>query len=448
MFVQVKTSQMKKVVSWLFVCVFLFSCSDDEYQQENELPKQVEWVKTYGGLKNDQANSIINTQDGGYAILGFTQSNDGDVVDKSNESFDYWLMKFNANDDLEWNKTYGGSLDDKGNKIIQTQDGGFLITGESRSNDQDVSVNNGSYDFWTVKLSSFGVIEWEKSLGYLGTDQANSVIQTSDNGYLVTGVLDVSASEGEGNSRLNRHAGGDYWVTKISQNGTTLWTKYFGGTLSETPNDLIETLDNGFLLIGTSDSEDVDIQNNIGTYDFWVVKIDAFGTLVWEKSFGGSEIDEAYSITNTNDGNYVIVGNTRSNDNDVAINKGDADLWLIKITPEGNLIWEKTFGGLSFEVGRSVVKTQDNGFLISGSSRSVQGDLTSNNGQNDAWVLKLNENGSLVWQKTIGGSQIDFALDAIELNNKKIIVVGYSGSSDFDITENKGFKDLLIIKIK
>jgi hypothetical protein len=117
---------MKKVVSWLFVCVFLFSCSDDEYQQENELPKQVEWVKTYGGLKNDQANSIINTQDGGYAILGFTQSNDGDVVDKSNESFDYLLMKFNANDDLEWNKTYGGSLDDKGNKIIQTQDGGFF----------------------------------------------------------------------------------------------------------------------------------------------------------------------------------------------------------------------------------------------------------------------------------------------------------------------------------
>ena len=435
---------MKKIIQLFVISIVFFSCSDDEVVHVDS----IEWVKTLGGSKNDQANSIVNTQDGGYAILGFTQSNDGDIIDKPNESFDYWVMKYSANDTLEWSKTYGGSLDDRGNQLIQTQDGGFLVVGESKSSDEDATLNAGSYDFWIVKLNSSGTIVWEKSLGYVGQDKANAVIQTSDNGYLITGVLDVTASGGAGNSKAAFHAGGDYWAIKLSENGATQWTKYFGGGLSETPYDLIETTDNGFLLVGTSDSADVDITNNIGTYDFWVVKIDALGTLVWEKSYGGSEIDEAFSITNTDDGNYAIVGNTRSNDNNIAVNNGDSDLWMIKITPEGTLIWEKTIGGLSFDVGRSIVKTQDNGFLIAGSSRSVNGSLTANNGQNDAWAVKVDTNGILEWQKTIGGSQVDFGLGAIELNDRKTILVGHSSSSDFDILENKGFTDLLIVKIK
>jgi hypothetical protein len=440
---------MKNILFYLVFFFILISCSEDgsELISSNDA-KQIVWVKTIGGSKNDQANSVVNTNDGGYAILGFTQSNDGDVTDKSNNSFDYWLIKYDINNQLEWSKTYGGSLDDRGNSLIQTQDGGFLITGESNSNDEDASSNSGLYDFWVIKINYSGIIEWEKSIGFSGSDKANSVIQTADNGFLVTGVLDVTASNGEGNTKLNRHAGGDYWAIRLSQDGKVLWSKYFGGSLSDTPYDAIETADKGFLLVGTSDSSNVDINNNLGSYDYWVVKIDAFGIKEWEKSFGGSEIDEAYGIVSTLDGNYVIVGNTRSNDKNVTNNNGDADLWLIKITPEGNLLWQKNFGGLSFEIGRSVFKTQDNGFLISGSSRSIQGDLTSNNGQNDAWVFKLDSNANLEWQKSIGGSLIDFALDAVELTNKDVIVVGYSSSSDVDVLENKGFKDLLIAKIK
>ncbi len=446
-FVKVQFNQMKKLIQLFLLSIVFFSCSDDETVRQVPVDS-IEWVKTLGGSKNDQANSVINTQDGGYAILGFTQSNDGDITDKPNESFDYWVMKFSSSDELEWSKTYGGSLDDRGNKIIQTQDGGFIVVGESKSNDQDATLNAGAQDFWIVKLNSSGTIVWEKSLGYVGQDKANAVIQTSDNGYLITGVLDVTASGGAGNSKAVLHAGGDYWAIKLSENGTTQWTKYFGGGLSEIPYDLIETQDNGFLLVGTSDSTDVDISNNVGGYDFWIVKIDALGSLVWEKSYGGSEIDEAFSITNTNDGNYAIVGSTRSSDVNISINNGDADLWLIKITPDGTLIWEKSIGGLSFDVGRSIVKTQDNGFLIAGSSRSVNGSLTANNGQNDAWAVKVDANGGLEWQKTIGGSQVDFGLGAIELIDKKVILVGHSSSSDFDILENKGFTDLLIVKIK
>ena len=144
----------------------------------------------------------------------------------------------------------------------------------------------------------------------------------------------------------------------------------------------------------------------------------------------------------------MVVGDTRSDEFDVSKNNGAADLWMIKITPEGTLLWEKTLGGTNFDVGRSVLKTQDDGFLISGSSRSNDGNLTSNRGQNDAWVLKIDSSGDIDWQQTIGGSEIDFFYDAVELNNQTIVAVGESSSSDENILGNKGFTDLLILKLK
>ncbi|MFB1040946.1 MAG: hypothetical protein QMC35_10855, partial [Polaribacter sp.] len=166
-----------------------------------------------------------------------------------------------------------------------------------------------------------------------------------------------------------------------------------------------------------------------------------------EKTFGGSEIDEASAIIAANDGNFIIVGNTRSTDKDVSKNNGAADIWILKVSTEGNLIWEKTIGGSSFDVARAIYKTQDNGFLIAGSSRSLDNGF-QNKGQNDALILKIDENGNLLWQKTAGGSEIDFLYDVVELNNKSIIAVGESSSSDQDIPENKGFTDALIIQIK
>ncbi len=440
-------------ILYLLTVVFFFTnCSNNEDEQITPIIFQPELnlVKTYGGSKNESAQSITKTSDGGYAILGYTQSMDGDITDKQNESFDYWLLKFDQNSTLQWQKTYGGSDDDRGSDIIQTTNGGFAILGYSKSSDDDVTENNGFNDFWISKLDVSGNISWEKSFGFSGADNGISIIQTNDNGYLLTGVLDVSASGGLGNSKTasRKHAGGDYWAIKLNELGETQWTKFFGGTFTDTPYDVIQTEDNGYIIVGSSDSNDVDIKNNKGSYDFWIIKISDSGNLVWEKSFGGSEADEARAITKSTDGNYIIVGDTRSNDFDVSKNNGAADLWIIKISPLGAIIWEKTIGGTSFDVARSISKTQDNGFLISGSSRSSNGDVSNNNGQNDAWILKIDADANLEWQKTIGGSDIDFAYDAVELNNKTIITVGETNSFDIDIIENKGFTDLLIFKIK
>lgn len=434
----------------LSVLVFqlLLSCSNDNDSNSNS-DGEVTFVKTLGGSKNDSAQSVIATMDGGYAILGFTQSMDGDITDKQNESFDYWVLKFNAADELEWQKTYGGSEDERGRDIIQTLDGGYAIIGFSFSNDGDVTDNSGLQDYWLAKLDANGNITWQKSFGYQGADSGISVIQTNDQGYLISGILDVTASGGLGNSSRseNRHAGGDYWVLKLNSTGDIEWSKYFGGNATDTPEGIVQTDDNGFIIAGGSDSEDTDISNNNGSYDFWVVRISASGNLVWEKSFGGDQIDEARAIVKSGDGNYIIAGDTRSNDNDISNNNGAADLWLIKISPNGDLLWEKTIGGTSFDVARAIVKSQNNGFLLAGSSRSDDIDVSENNGQNDAWVLKVDANGNLQWETTIGGSDIDFAYSLTELNDNSIIAVGDSTSSDGDIPQNKGFTDLLIVKI-
>lgn len=433
----------------LLLFQWLLNCSNTNDSEPNS-QIDISSVNTFGGSKNDSAQSVVATSDGGYVVLGFTQSMDGDITDKQNESFDYWVLKFSTEDELEWQKTYGGSADERGSDIIQTDDGGYAIIGFSFSSDGDVSENSGLQDFWLVKLDANGTITWQKSFGYQGADSGISVIQTNDQGYLISGVLDVTASGGLGNlsRNENRHAGGDYWVIKLTSIGDLEWSRYFGGNFTDTPYGVVQTEDNGYIIAGSSDSDDTDISSHIGSYDFWIVRISAAGDLVWEQSYGGEQIDEARAIVQSGDGNYIIAGDTRSNNTDVSHNNGAADLWLIKISPNGNLLWEKTIGGSSFDVARALVRTQDNGFLLAGSSRSDDIDVSENKGQNDAWALKVDANGNLLWETTIGGSNIDFGYGIAELNDQSIILVGDSTSSDGDIIENKGFTDALIVKIQ
>ena len=444
--------KMKKY-SLILVYLFLCNCSKTDVAliQEEEIINtgSLDFAKTFGGSKNEVFYSIDKTIDGGYVIAGYTQSVDGDIITKTAASFDFWIQKFSIDNTLEWQKTFGGSEDDSAASIIQTKDGGFAVLGYSKSSDTDVSVNAGDKDFWFLKLSNSGNLLWEKTFGFSGADYGTTLLEAKDGGFLITGVLDVSGSNGEGNSksRATKHAGGDYWVIKTDGYGNLQWRKFFGGSLSELPLGVVETRNNNFIIVGSSDSDDFNIENNKGSYDFWMIKIASTGALLLEKSFGGSAIDEARAIAATNDGNFIVVGDTRSSDVDVSLNNGAADIWILKISAEGDLLWEKTIGGSSFDVARAIYKTQDNGFLIAGSSRSLDNGF-ENKGQNDALILKIDENGNLLWLKTAGGSEIDFLYDVVELNNKLIIAVGESSSSDQDIPENKGFTDALVIQIK
>ena len=442
---------MKKLLLFFTILTGL-SCSSPDNDINSIIPVSkgtLELSDTYGGSKNDVAKSVIATSDGGFAVLGFTQSTDGDVSGKYSENYDFWVLKFNSEAQLEWNKTYGGSGDDRGSHLIQTSDGGYALIGYSDSSDGDVSVNNGNRDFWVVKIDASGAIHWEKSFGYAGIDEGVSILETSDNHFILSGVLDVSASGGDGNfgRYSTMHAGGDYWSIKINSTGDLVWSRFYGGSFTDAPTGILEDTNNNLITVGGSDSNDVDISNNKGTYDFWVVKSNSSGNIIWEKSYGGSEIDEARDVVSSENGNQIIVGDTRSEEQDVSVNNGAADLWILKITENGDVLWEKSLGGSNFDVARSINSTFDNGFIIAGSSRSSDGNVNENKGQNDAWIIKISNAGELLWEKTVGGTEIDFAYDAVQLTNGTIIAVGETSSFDGDILVNKGFTDLLIIKI-
>ena len=208
---------MKKIC-YLATLFLLFQCSDPEIREGSFLgtiPKEI-FAQTFGGSKNDVYQSVVPTLDGGYVILGYTQSIDGDVItSKTNVQYDYWLLKYDKTDSLEWQKTLGGTKDDKAYKVITTNDNGFAIVGYSKSNDGDVNTNAGFEDVWIVKLNSSGNILWKKNTGFSGSDKGNSIVQTADGGFFIGGLLDVTASGGLGNSKT-LHAGGDYWGIKLS----------------------------------------------------------------------------------------------------------------------------------------------------------------------------------------------------------------------------------------
>lgn len=271
---KVKNSIIKKKLFLLAWAITTLSCTKNIIEPIVNPIEEVVFVNTLGGSKNEGARSVIRTNDGGYAILGFTQSVDGDIIDKQNEQKDLWLIKFDKNDQLQWKKTYGGSKDDHGEKIIQTSDGGFALIGYNKSNDHDATSNAGFQDIWILKLDVSGGILWQKSIGFAGADQGYSILQTTDGGYFISGILDVTSSGGLGNknSMNKRHAGGDYWGIKLNSNGKIEWRNYYGGTNTDTCYDAVET-DDGFILVGASDSDDVDIKNNKGSYDIWIVKI-------------------------------------------------------------------------------------------------------------------------------------------------------------------------------
>jgi hypothetical protein len=409
------------------------------------------WAKQFGGSGDDTFQEIIATEDGGYALLGYSNSTDGDLEGKDTAVNDYWLLKIDAQGETEWVKTYGGSKDDRGQSLVQTKDGGYALVGYAMSDDGDGSNNEGFHDNWILKLDASGAIAWQYSFGFSGHDHAYDLLETADGGFLFVGFLDVTAANGQGNfgkkdtSGLVRHGVGEFWATKLDKFGNLQWRRYFGGTNNDRAHSVVQADDGGFVMAGFSESDDFDISETKGSYDFWVVKISATGQMVWEKSFGGSGIEIAQDIAKTPDGAYVVTGHTFSTDSDVSKNRGESDLWLIKVSDQGELLWEKTLGGSGFDAGASVFVNKQGEFILAGNSKSTDGDLTENQGENDLWLLKTNATGKVLWQKSFGGNALDFGFDAIQDTTGKLILVGEVQTSFLGNTHYGGKDGVMIL---
>ncbi len=353
----------------------------------------IQWQKTLGGSAEDYAFSIQQTADGGYIVAGMTNSTDGDVTE-NHGSYDCWIVKLNATGTIQWQKTFGGSFEDAALSIQQTTDGGYIVASYTGSTDGDVSGNHGDYDYWIVKLNATGTIQWEKTLGGTAADFAFSIQQTTDGGYIVGGYT----GSGDGDVTEN-HGSYDYWIVKLNATGTIQWQKTLGGTYFDEAQSIQQTADGGYIVAGNTDSADGDVSGYHGSYDYWVVKLNATGAVQWQKALGGFNDDKATSIQQTKDGGYIVAGWTYSTDGDVIRNNSDYDYvgndyWIVKLNATGTITWQKALGGFNDDVATSIQQTKDGGYVVAGWTYLIDGYVAENQRSYDYLIVKL-EAGSL-----------------------------------------------------
>ncbi|MCC7436868.1 MAG: T9SS C-terminal target domain-containing protein [Armatimonadetes bacterium] len=396
-------------------------------------PPAIEWQTSLGGSGHDAANSIQQTSDGGYIVAGSSFSSNGDVTENHgvSDSADVWIVKLTSKGAIQWQQSLGGSDYDGANSIQQTSDGGYIVAGGSGSTDGDVSGNHGGYDYWIVKLTSTGVIQWQRSLGGSGDDEASSIQQTSDGGYIVAGSSNSRDGDVSGN-----HGGYDYWIVKLTSTGVIQWKRSHGDSRNDYAASIIQGSDGGYIAVGTRTSTDGSDDFNVG-----IVKLTDMGMTEWEKSLGGSDHDEATSIEQTGDGGYIVAGSSYSADGDASENHGSSDYWIVKLTGAGGIQWEKSLGGSGYDNATSIEQTTDGGYIVAGYSYSTDGDASGNHGYADYWITKLTDTGAIQWQRSLGGVNHDIANAITQTSDGGCVVAGWSLSNDGDVTGHHGSSD-------
>ena len=414
----------------------------------------IEWQKSLGGTGSEYANSIIQTADGGYMVAGSSTSNNGNVTG-NHGNYDYWLVKLNPTGNLQWQKSLGGTENDFARSIIQTTDGGYVVAGATGSNNGDVTGNHGYDDGWVLKLNSdAGVIHWKKTFGGTDDDWIDKIIPTTDGGYIFAGNSKSNNGDIAGNKGYI-----DYWIVKINSDGNIQWKKSFGGLADDRATSIVQTSDGGYAVSGFAEGNTGDITGNHGNADFWILRLNSDGGVVfWKKSFGGLYPDLAYSMVATSDGGYIIAGQSFSTDGDVTGNHGGTDAWVVKINEAGNLQWQKALGGTKLDQAFSIIQSSDGGYMVVGNTLSTDGDVTgyhtpTNTGPGEAplsfdyWAVKLNATGNIQWQKCLGGSESDEASSVIQTTDGGYIIAGNSKSNNGDVSGNHGNTDIWVVKL-
>ena len=404
----------------------------------------LKWQKSLGSTGTDGGKSVsVNTSDGGIIVAGYSTGNDGDVSG-NHGGFDAWVAKLDGNGVLQWQKSFGGSGEDGATGVAIAADGSIIIAGYSTSNNGDVSGNHGDRDFWVAKLDKNGVLQWQKSLGGSLLDTATGVAIAADGSIIVAGYSQSTDGDVSGN-----HGGTDAWVVKLNGNGALQWQKALGGTGGDEAYGIVVASDGSIIVAGDSNSNNGDVSGNHGGRDVWVVKLDGAGILKWQKSLGGTGYDLGYNVSLTSSNDIILSGDTESDDGDVSSNHGFADFWVVKLDGNGALKWEKTLGGTGYDVpnGGNLV-TPDGGIIVAGYSQSNDGDVSGNHGGTDFWIIKLDENGMLKWQQSFGGTSAEDINGISSTPGGDIIMTGYSLSNNGNVSGNHGGYDMWVVRLQ
>ena len=401
----------------------------------------IQWQKCLGGTIDDYIYGIQQKRDGGYVMAGETSSNNDDVLGNHGCS-DIWVVSLDLNGSMQWQECLGGNSSDVAYSVQQTSDLGYVLVGATSSSNGDVSGNHGSSDAWVVKLDSNGALLWQKCLGGSGWDEGRDIQQTTDGGYIVAGVTWSNDGNVTGN-----HGSSDAWVVKLDSKGALLWQKCLGGSGWDEGRDIQQTTDGGYIVAGVTWSNDGDVSGNHGSSDAWVVKLDSNGSLLWQKCLGGSSSDGANSVQQTRDEGFIVAGETESNDGDVSSNHGSSDAWVVKLDSNGSLLWQRCLGGSDNEYAYSVQHTTDGGYIVAGGTWSNDGDVDGNHGNEDLWMVKLQSNGTMLWQKCLGGSDYEEAHCIIQTKDGGYVAAGYTQSDNGDVSVSHGGSDAWVVKL-
>jgi hypothetical protein len=407
----------------------------------------VAWKKMLGGNGNDYGYSIIKTSDGGYLLSGRTTSNNGDIS-STKGGIDLWVAKLDATGSISWQKSYGGNADEYSVAAAATPDGGYVLTGYTLSNSNgDVGANHGNTDFWVIKINSTGTLQWQKTLGGTGDDRPSAVAVTTEGKIGVAGFTNSNNGDVSGN-----HGSQDMWVMLLDNaNGNFISKKAFGGNGDESAKALAAAPDGGLYVGGnSSSSNNGDVGASKGNTDYWVLQLDKNLSIVWKSNFGGINNEDLNVLVVSTNNTLVAAGSTKSNNSgDVGTGKGSEDMWIITINATtGALLSQKVLGGDGIDVAKALLVRPNGNIVIAGYTYSnASGDVEANHGGGEFWVIGLNNNGNIAFKKAFGGDSDDLAYSIAE-GNQGFAVAGYTLSKDNgDVGSTHGNSDIWVVKL-
>jgi fimbrial isopeptide formation D2 family protein len=414
---------MKKTL--LSFLVFLSIISIAAAQTPGVLWKKLIDPKTYN-TRGQVIYGIDKIPGGGFVMVGFDTSFAFDktkTLDKEAGEYQV-IIKADTAGKVIWGTRGGAYSNSAYTSVVATSGGEFVTTGFQSIYNYTASLYENKIS--VVKFSANGAGVWGKEFGGLRTSMAQGITKTNDGGYAIAGYTNCNDTTVTDNHGTNTY---DFWILKLNATGTLQWKRCFGGSGDDKAYDIKQTTDGGYIVVGKNNSTNGNVTQSRGSEDAWIIKLDNVGNLVWQKSLGGSNLDVFKSVIQTPDGGYIAVGNTFSNDLDVSGNHGNWDVWVVKLDATGNVVWKKCMGGSNMETGANIISSEDHAYLITGHTESNNGDVTGANGFADAWLIKIDDAGNIIWNKPAGSSTLDeygFGAAAVSENQVYLTSTGTS----------------------
>jgi hypothetical protein len=434
------------------------------------------WEKSYGGKHAEYLFDAQPTADYGFILAGSSISGKtGNKEDASKGDLDYWVWKMDEKGDLDWQKSFGGTGVDLLQSIRITSDGGYVLAGISNSKkgldkQEDCKGND---DFWIIKLNAKGNELWQKTIGGSGQEKLHSITITSDRGYLLAGssasyksLKSSTGIEDVYGKTENTRGNLDYWVVKLKNDGTVEWQKTFGGKYVDELKGVAILKNGNYLVAGTSNSSvsGDKTEENLGLNDYWLLQLDPFGNLVWQKTIGGTQDDNLFTVTATKDGGFIVGGNSNSSTSTTKTRGSEkgSDFWVVKFDAESSIQWQESYNYGEYDVLTSIIENIDETYLIGGYAQSEINSSNSSSlskvkkgikgdkeGINDYIALKINAKGEEIWTQTAGSNGEEVMRKMLETRDGGYLLTGTSnGKVSKDKNKAIGGNDFWVVKLK